>query len=493
MKRHSEIKKYWSYKHRYLLAALILMVIAAFIAIYNLWLVPSGLSTAEITSATRSGHFDVIGLMFNLPKNLEYLISLPWTLLQSASLNLLGPSILAMRLPAAMLMLLATLLIGLSVKRLATPLAAVLSTMVVISSGFFVAISHAGTATAMTLFLMSAILASGTTTITTTGRRQQVAACLLIIALGLLSYMPAGPYIILTLATVALVHPRLRLEIFSHKKRSAVLIGLYTLCVLPLIIGIVTGAVMHNNVIVNELWVLGRPSWDNLLAAGAGLIWATPDIHNGLVAPVISVADGLIALLGLGIVIRDRLSVRSNLIMAMILAVIVMSIFEPSIISLLFLPIVAMETIALCWLVRRWYSLFPVNPYARSFAVIPLAIAITSINLTNLSRYFNSVNYAQTVVKNYDLSYQLTYDLVADNKPAVILVGHNHQLFELLADKYTGISVGSNLNQFAGEDNNRVIIVSATKPKTPENYELSRIMAGWHANNQTNIWVYNHK
>jgi hypothetical protein len=78
-------------------------------------------------------------------------------------------------------------------------------------------------------------------------------------------------------------------------------------------------------------------------------------------------------------------------------------------------------------LLRSWYRLFPLNPYARFVGMIPLTILVAGLVLSGLGRYVNGYRHDPDTANTF--SYDLTLfneDVKGDS--ATYLVVTNHEL-----------------------------------------------------------------
>jgi hypothetical protein len=74
-------------------------------------------------------------------------------------------------------------------------------------------------------------------------------------------------------------------------------------------------------------------------------------------------------------------------------------------VSVTFIPVVLLIALAIDYLIRSWYRLFPRNPYARIFGLLPLGVLVVGLVVSSVDRYVYGLHYDRTVYSTY------SYDL----------------------------------------------------------------------------------
>jgi hypothetical protein len=66
---------------------------------------------------------------------------------------------------------------------------------------------------------------------------------------------------------------------------------------------------------------------------------------------------------------------------------------------------VLLVALAIDYLIRSWYRLFPRNPYARVFGLLPLGVLVTGLVVSSVDRYIYGLHYDKAVYDShsYDL------------------------------------------------------------------------------------------
>lgn len=432
MRRKRSIQRSWLYRYRYLLASILLAVIVLAISIYRFWSVPSGLSASEKLSAIASGRL--------ASGNITGLVNAPWLILEALAIKLYGMTVFALRLPALLLVVASILTMMLVIRAIYRPSLAMMGGLLMACSAFTISLGRAGTPAVMTVLLMTLAILLGYYAV---NAKQKVALAVgLALDLVALSYMSGGLYIVVALAVVALLHPKSRYTIKRHKKLLAGIAVAYVILLLVpmLLIG-------RSRTTLASLLAIGTPSLANLRQLASGYVAGSAGLTGGLMTPMLTITGAIMVVIGLITLARrgGLLSLRSYVIISLLVAGVSMTTFNPDYIYLLFVPTILLEIIAIGYIVDKWHGLFPQNPYARSLAILALSILIGSISLLDINRYISAVNYRASVVYQYDQTLPAVNQLLTSNPHAEIrLVVHSetdYQLYSLLTNRYSNLRV----------------------------------------------------
>ena len=432
MRRKRSIQRSWLYRYRYLLASILLAVIVLAISIYRFWSVPSGLSASEKLSAIASGQL--------ASGNITGLVNASWLIPEALAIKLYGMTIFALRLPALLLVVASILTMMLAIRAIYRPSLAMMGGLLMACSAFTISLGRAGTPAVMTVLLLTLAILLGYYVV---NAKQKVAPAIgLALDLVALSYMSGGLYIVVALAVVALLHPKSRYTIKRHKKLLAGIAVAYVILLLvPMLL--ISGC----RTTLASLLVIGTPSPANLRQLASGYVAGSAGLTGGLMTPMLTITGAIMVVIGLITLARrgGLLSLRSYVIISLLVAGVSMTTFNPDYIYLLFVPTILLEVIAIGYIVDKWHGLFPQNPYARSLAILALSILIGSISLLDINRYISAVNYRASVVYQYDQPLPAVNQLLTSNPHAEIrLVAHSetdYQLYSLLTNRYSNLRV----------------------------------------------------
>lgn len=391
--------------HYEAIMAWLIIACSSFLVFYRLGSIPAGLSTTEIASVQSSTAIDP----FNTP------INLPWLIWQGLFVRAFGLSTLSVRLPAAILGLIAGIILWRLLRRFTSTSGTLLGLAISLTSVVYIGASRAGTPAIMTILLLELALLFGLR-----ARQREHGLLAASCCLGLLCLMDFGLAIVLALGLVALLHPQIRLWLLDDRHR---LINLGAVCGITALglIGFELISVLVGHGL--KLGAVGVPSLTNLgqfIDVSLGVHYK---LSGGLVSPLFSIVGATLAAIGLVSILREcHLCIRAYVICAMLIASSIVGLFAPTAGYLLFLPLSLLTSVAIAELVDNWYKLFPKSPYARGFAVAPLILLVVTLSCTNAARYFNGILYSSTIANKFDYTMTALDELKADKETRYIVI-----------------------------------------------------------------------
>src|SRR6266550_4589961 len=398
------------YRYRHLIGYTLLVLLTAGLLLLFITKIPPGLNAAEQTSILNSSQivFDQ-----NFLQTAD-MIDLPYHLLQRGSLELFGLSALGVRLPSLILGGLSVLFMLLILRRWLQENVAIAWGVLVATSTWFLMIGRSGTPEVMVIFWTSLILLLATL-FSQQAKHYRVWKALSILCLGLSFYTPLMAYLFIASLIAAVVQPHLRYLLRYAEKTSLVLGALLLLGVLvPL-----GWHIWRDPIVVRELLAIPEKipgPWmffKDLLGAVSSLINPFKTSIGNAITPLLSIPVAALATVGLVRAFTDYHSVRSYVLILWIAVLIPVIGLNPSHLNVLFVPIMLLGGIGIQALFRYWYDLFPRNPYARIFGLLPIGLLLASVIQFNYQRYFLAVPYAASTIKLYNSDPLLLHDTLA--------------------------------------------------------------------------------
>lgn len=396
-----KLSRFAFYRFRYPLAYAVFAVAMASMLLVAGFYLPGGLTEGEMRSAIISDELSPAALFSLKPEELIYL---PYHLLQAASISIFGISVIGIKLPSIVLGFWSALgilyLLNLWYKRNVAIIAAIIA----VTTSQFLLASQAGQAGIAYVFLTVSILIAASMI---TGGSAYAKFCILagFILAGISLYFPLNAFILIALITTALIHPHARHLLLRKSPKKIVALGsiLFLAIISPLVIGIINNQ--------DVLWTLlgvsnGIANFsDNasvLLASYAS--FASP-ISGATITPVYGL--GLVLLIGLGLyrLISAKYTAKSYIISFWLVLLVPLVCLNPSFVSITFIPVVLLIALAVDYLIRSWYRLFPRNPYARVFGLLPLGVLVVGLVVSSVDRYVYGLHYDTGVYQAY------SYDL----------------------------------------------------------------------------------
>ncbi len=385
------------YRYRYVIGYVLIALLIVGLLFWNVHLLPAGLSQAEEASALKSSR---ISMTINLENPFEgvlqflqttHAIDLPYHLLQKTSLNFLGVSPLGIRLPSLLLATMSAFLFLILLRRWLPGNTAIVMSVLIATSSWFLSIGRIGTPEIMVIF-WAVLLLLLATLISQESRYVHVWKALSVFAVGLSFYSPYMVYLFLAIFIASTTQPHIRYIIRSIEKFSvttALFIGAIVLVPLGF------HAFREPSVLLS---LLAMPTaipgplefLQNLLSAGSALVNPFKNSITQSPLPLIGIPTTVLAIIGTVRLVKDWHAVRSHtlLLWLAILAPILALGGASQSLNILFAPIMLLAAIGMQSIFTYWYTIFPRNPYARVFGLVPLCVLVLSMINFNYQRYF---------------------------------------------------------------------------------------------------------
>lgn len=428
----TRITDYLLYRWRYILGyGVIILIILGMLTVALLY-IPGGLSDGEMQSVVTSSSLTISLSEFN-PSSI---INLPYHLLQRASITVFGLSPLSIKLPSFILGILSGLGILILLRQWFKQNIAVLTTILVITTGQFMFVAQSGTPAIVYVFwpvwlLVTALMVSRKTGWTTLWK-------IALFGLAALSlYTPLTMYILLALVSSIILHPHLR-YIVKQLPKIKLLFALF--CALILLAPLIYTVVLHPAI---GLQLLGIPeTWPNILANGIQLIrqyfdFITPS-SGTLMTPIYGLGSMILIALGLIRLFTTKYTARSYITIAWIALLLPILLLNPNYINITFVPSILLMAMGVNKLLSLWYQLFPLNPYARIAGLVPLVILIGGMVFSGVDRFTYGYLYDPKTAVNFTTDLDLLNTQLADKNRGVtqLIVAPRELAFYSVVAKY---------------------------------------------------------
>ncbi len=395
------LSKFALYRYRYVLAYIVFAAALATMLLVAGFYLPGGLTETEMRSALISDKLNPAMLFALQPEELIYL---PYRLLQAASVSLFGISILGIKLPSIILGFASALGILYLLNLWYHRNVAILTATIAVTTNQFLLSAQAGQAGIAYIFLTTMILVAASMI----SRRSAYAKIWIIVGFALAAislYMPLNAYILIALVLTSLIHPHAR-HVLLRKSPKAVLgagSALFLLLISPLILGIINDPTILKTLLgfsenISNISTNSRELFQNYSS------FNTPSSAN-VITPVYGLGTVLLIGLGLYRLISAKYTAKSYIISFWLLFLIPLVCLNPSFVSITFVPVVLLIALAVDYLIWSWYRLFPRNPYARVFGLLPLGVLVIGLVVSSIDRYVYGLHYDRAVYSTY------SYDL----------------------------------------------------------------------------------
>lgn len=372
---------FFTYRYRYQIGYALVTLVFVALLVFAGFFVPGGLSEGESKSFIQTASMDL--------QNIQSLAipNAPFFAAQRFSMELLGPTVFAFKLPALICAFIASLGAVLLLRQWFRANIAVLATVIMITTGQFLYVAQSGTASILYVLWPIWLLLTATM-ITTSVRHKRFWKFLFFVVMPLSLYTPLSIYLVVAIFSAGLLHPHVRYVLRKMAKPHLIFLTL-----MSVIIAAPLGYLAARNPQLG-LQLLGAPEtwppdlWQNAkILVQQYLNFISPQ-SGVLMTPVLGL--GSIALICIGIwqLFTIRYTARSYTLTTWIILLIPILFINPQFTSVSFVPLLLLLASGLSYLLRAWYSMFPRNPYARFVGVVPLTILVAGLVYTGLDRYF---------------------------------------------------------------------------------------------------------
>lgn len=416
MSKRSTITTSIFYRWRYWIGYGAIIILLAGLLFVAGFIVPGAVSTGELQSIITTSSFDIHDIT----------VDLPFHYLQHLTLTFFGATLIGIKLPSLVLGFVTAICMTLLLRRWFTPGVAVLASMLVIATGQFLYLTQNGTPSILYLFWPTVLLLLGTL-VANRARWHGLWNLLFFIVAALSLYTPFSLYVLVAMGVAVLLHPHLR-HVIRHVSKLRIAGGLivFIAIIAPLVLSIISSPELG-------LRLLGIPlEWPDMWA-NAQILFSQylgfMDLGtSSTLLPIFGLPSMLLILYGFVRLIKKRTATQSHLILSWIILLFPILMINPLSASILFVPQFLLLASGLEGVLRRWYKLFPLNPYARIAGLLPIIILVSSMVLAGFERYTYAYRYAPDIVHNF------TRDVVIiPDKEQLVVTQDEYELYHALA------------------------------------------------------------
>jgi len=470
------IDKLLLYRYRFHIGFSLLGLVFVFILIFLPTIAPGGISAAEMESAVTSN---------NLTTNFSEgnLINLPYHLLQSLSISIFGLSLYAIKLPSIIFGFATGILLILLLNRWFRTNVALLASIITVLSPIFLFLAGSGTPAILYIFWITLILWLGAKIV---GEKSvSPFVFLAFVASVVLSiYTPHLVYIALGIGLVASTRPHIRFAIKKTKLHQFfIALSVIALLIVPLIVSFF----IRPTTLLEILYTTNPDNYfDNIMNAFAPFFSFGAAIESIYLSPLFGLATVALIIIGIIASMRVLFTSRNTAVSLLIIFAIVISGFNPYAAVIIFIPAAILVAVGLESVLEKWYSLFPTNPYARVFGILPVATFVGIIVISGFIYTIFGYHYSPSVAKQFDND----ISLINHNLPTgtILLVEENtiaHNFYKIL------------------ENDNRITVTSALPDRTDScvatlgawekdiDLDLATIVTSSKSQNSDRLYIYN--
>ena len=480
--------KYFLYKNRFIIGYILLAASFLTLILFVPKIALTGLSTSEITSATASQNLNLRSVFDG------QLVDLPYRLLQKTVFKFIGITTYSVIIPSIIIGgFLGFFLILLLNRWFKNNTAIIASIIAVLSSNFLFLVSN-GTPLIMVVFWPTLLLWLGSK-VQGKERPAPIWSFIFAFALFLSSFTPYMIYLIILILIYTILHPHLRFTIKNLPRLPFIFVSLFIL----IGFGFMGFIFLQHPETIKPLLYSGdfklSTYFNNLKQAFLPFFTWHGVIESIFLAPQISLPATFIAIIGLVSTFKGFFASRNSIAIFLIIFTILISGFHTDYAVLLILPFTILIAHGLRYIIYKWYNLFPENPYAKLFGVIPIAIFLFTMITSDLSHFISGYRYAAPVANqfNSDLSMVLTHAKAGD----YLLLDENDDFSKLLIAANTVKPIfRDSLNYYITTDvsslpkNSKIYTIGKTNHTQ---LELQKVYTSSKSQNSDRLYLYSIK
>ena len=478
------ISRLFLYRNRFYIGYVLLGLAFIALLVFMPSISPDGLSETEVQSAVTSYNLNFSSLTS------DNVIDLPYHVLQKISILVFGLTYYAIKLPSILIGLALGFLLILLLNRWFKNNVALFASILTILSSPFLYLAGSGTPLIMLVFWPTFLLWLGSKIQGV--KKPRPSYCFIFAAALLLSlFTPHLIYLAVFIVLFAMIQPHLRFTVTHLPKVPLVISGIVIIAGLVLL-GINISA--HPETIVTLLAANGLTAssyFGNIGTAFVPFFSWSGGTESLFLSPLIGLATIAIALTGLISTAKGFFASRNSIASCFIIFTVILAGFNPDSAILIILPLSILIAHGLRYILEKWYGLFPENPYARIFAILPISIFLGIIIVSDLTHFTFGYRYDTSVAINFSNDLALVHQNL-DNKSATLLVEENtlsSQFYSILnedAEVYVTTTLPENVSGPIAILGNSNISPSVL----PKEYQLHRIVTSQKSDNSARIYIY---
>jgi hypothetical protein len=483
------VSEWTLYRLRFVIAYSLLAIFAGIIFSLNITTVPPGLGPSEQQSVVASA-----SVSFTEPPT--NIVDIPYHALQKLSVEWLGVTPLGVRLPSLVFGVLTALCLALILRRWFRFHVAVAASFLIVVMAWFLGMTRMGAPIIMIPFWTSFLMLTATY-ITQETKAWKWWRVVFALAAALSLYTPFMIYLFVAVVLAGIAQPHLRYLLRESTAVNIVIGGFFFLLLLvPLGWGVYHNPEQVRTLLaipteLPDLWRYIQNLW---VTAFSDLVNPYNTKIGEIITPALGLATAAIGLIGAARLIRDIHSVRSHFLLiwgAILLPVVALN---PTNLAVLFVPAILVVTIGLNQIIRYWYRLFPLNPYARIFGLVPLAVLIVSIIQLDYQRYFLGMMYSQQASSTFDRDpfiVQAELTAKSSEQVAVVVPDNKKAIYDVMAARQTTIQVATP-SQLPTNAPSTWILADDIRGqiKTKQLGTFNKLLVTDTADNARRFWVY---
>lgn len=410
----------------------ILLALAYIALLFGLpLLAPNGLSESEMASAAHS-----YGLQPDSVLKGD-IVNLPYRTLQKLSIMLFGLNVYSVKLPSIVIGLILGLLLILLLNRWFKTNVALLASILAILSASFLFLAGSGTPLIMLVFWPTLLLWLGSKI---QGVTKPKPLYCFVFAFALLAsiFTPHLIYLAAFIVLFALLHPHLR---FTIKTLPTVPLILTLFIILMGLAALVVAAFVNPAIIPELLLAPGLTLGgfiENVKVAFLPLFSWNTTLESQFLSPFVGLASIALAAIGLLSTTKGFFASRNSIASCLIVFTIFLAGLNPESAILILLPLSILIAHGLRYILDKWYTLFPDNPYARISGVLPIGAFMGIMIYGGITHFLYGYRYVPMVADEFNNDVALIQENLTQGETLYVINDEiSYNFLKILQESHT--------------------------------------------------------
>ena len=410
----------------------ILLALAYIALLFGLpLLAPNGLSESEMASAAHSYDLQPDSVLKG------DIVNLPYRTLQKLSIMLFGLNIYSVKLPSIVIGLILGLLLILLLNRWFKTNVALLASILAILSASFLFLAGSGTPLIMLVFWPTLLLWLGSKI---QGVTKPKPLYCFVFAFALLAsiFTPHLIYLAAFIVLFALLHPHLRFTIKTLPTVPLIL----TLFIILMGLAALVVAAFVNPAIIPELLLAPGLTFggfiENVKVAFLPLFSWNTTLESQFLSPFVGLASIALAAIGLLSTTKGFFASRNSIASCLIVFTIFLAGLNPESAILILLPLSILIAHGLRYILDKWYTLFPDNPYARISGVLPIGAFMGIMIYGGITHFLYGYRYVQMVADEFNNDVTLIQENLTQGETLYVINDEiSYNFLKILQESHT--------------------------------------------------------
>lgn len=418
------------------------------------------------------------------------LIDLPYHLLQKLSITLLGLTPFAIKLPSIILGVLLAVLLILLLNRWFKNNVAILASVLTVLSPPFLYLAGSGTPVIMFVFWPALLLWLGSkiqgSPEKTTSRKARIPLSFLFgVVLLLSAFTPHLIYLAAFIFLYVIFHPHLRYTLKTLPKVPFAIVSLVVIGAL----GFLVFSIIRNNDTLDAILLSSATDFggffNNIKDGFLPFFSWSGSVESTMLSPMIGLATLFLAFIGLISTARGFFASRNSIASMLIIFTVFITGLDPASAILIILPLSILTAHGVRYILEKWYNLFPENPYARFFGLLPIGTLMALLIIPSLTYYIFGYRYNPAVADEFINDLDLIHERLEPGTNLYIKDAESleYQFYAILDD----FNVAAKTADFTSD---KPVATLGRLEENLKNYTLNRIYTSPKSTKSDRIYVY---